>query len=154
MYFVKDHKRAFWLNHLMIFAGCLLILIAANLFQNNIISPFVWSVLMGIGLYMAYVPYNGMLFERLLAVLKEKGNVGFLFYLADFSGYLATVFILIYQNFGTHKTSWLSFLISLSQFLPLICIASIIASFFYFKRKLNPNIFYLKHNQGKVSVKS
>ena len=154
MYFVKDHKRAFWLNHLMIFTGCLLILIAANLFQNNTISPFVWSVLMGIGLYMAYVPYNGMLFERLLAVLKEKGNVGFLFYLADFSGYLATVIILIYQNFGTHKTSWLSFLVSLSQFLPLICIASIITSFFYFKRKLNPNIFYLKHNQGKVSANS
>ena len=154
MYFVKDHKRAFWLNHLIIFTGCLLILIAANLFQNNTISPFVWSVLMGIGLYMAYVPYNGMLFERLLAVLKEKGNVGFLFYLADFSGYLTTVIILIYQNFGIHKTSWLSFLISLSQFLPLICIASIIASFFYFKRKLNPNIVYIKHNQGKVSVNS
>ena len=137
MYFVKDHKRAFWLNHLMIFAGCLLILIATILFQNNAISPFVWSVLMGIGLYMAYVPYNGMLFERLLAVLKEKGNVGFLFYLADFSGYLATVFILIYQNFGTQKTSWLGFLISLSQFLPIICIVSIMVSFFYFKRRLS-----------------
>ena len=137
IYFVKNHKTAFWLNHLMILLGCLLILITTLSFQNHSINPFGWSILMGIGIYMAYVPYNGMLFDRLLAVLKEKANVGFLFYLADFSGYLATIFILIYQNFGNQKTSWLGFLISLSQILPIICIVSITVSFFYFSRKLN-----------------
>jgi Family of unknown function (DUF5690) len=136
IYFVKDHKTAFWLNHFMIFVGCLLILISTILFQNHLINSFGWSVFMGVGIYMAYVPYNGMLFDRLLAVLKEKGNVGFLFYLADFSGYLATVFILIYQNFGTKKTSWLSFLMSLSQILPFICLVSISVSYFYFNRTL------------------
>lgn len=137
IYFIKDHKKAFWLNHLMIFAGSFLILISTLSFQNYYIDAFGWSVFMGIGLYMAYVPYNGMLFDRLLAVLKEKANVGFLFCLADFSGYLATVFILTYQNFGTHKTSWLHFLIDLSQILPIFCIASITISFFYFNWKLN-----------------
>ncbi len=138
IYFVKDHKTAFWLNHFMIFTGCLLILISTVSFQNHLINSFGWSVFMGVGIYMAYVPYNGMLFDRLLAVLKEKGNVGFLFYLADFSGYLATVFILIYQNFGIKKTSWLSFLMDLSQILPVICLVSIAVSFFYFKGKLSP----------------
>jgi Family of unknown function (DUF5690) len=137
IYFVKDHKKAFWLNHLMIFVGCFLILISALLFQNHQLNAFDWAVLMGIGLYMAYVPYNGMLFDRLLAVLKEKGNVGFLFYLADFSGYLATVFILIYQNFGTQKISWLGFLMGLAQILPIFCIVSVTVSYFYFNWKLN-----------------
>jgi hypothetical protein len=137
IYFVKDHKTAFWLNHLMILAGCAMILISTITFKNHYINSFGWSVFMGIGIYMAYVPYNGMLFDRLLAVLKEKANVGFLFYLADFSGYLATVFILIYQNFGTLKTSWLSFLMVLSQIFPLFCIVSITVSFFYFNWKLN-----------------
>ena len=146
IYFVKDHKTAFWLNHLMIFTGCLLILISTISFQNHLINSFGWSVFMGLGIYMAYVPYNGMLFDRLLAVLKEKGNVGFLFYLADFSGYLATVFILIYQNFGTYKTSWLSFLMNLSQILPIFCIASITISFIYFNRKLNPKIRFERKN--------
>jgi Family of unknown function (DUF5690) len=137
IYFVKDHKKALWLNHLMIFAGCFLILISTVSFQNHLLNSFGWSVLMGIGIYMAYVPYNGMLFDRLLAVLKEKGNVGFLFYLSDFSGYLATVFILIYQNFGTQKTSWLGFLIDLSQILPIFCLVSITVSYLYFNWKLN-----------------
>ena len=150
MYFVKDHKTAFLLNHLMIFLGCFVILISTISFQNHSINSFGWSVFLGIGLYMAYVPYNGMLFDRLLAVLKEKGNVGFLFYLADFSGYLATVIILIYQNLGTQKTSWLSFLMDLSQILPLISMISITVSFFYFNRKLNTKFKFQLRNMNKV----
>ncbi len=150
MYFVKDHKTAFLLNHLMIFVGCLLILFSTISFQNHSINSFGWSVFLGIGLYMAYVPYNGMLFDRLLSVLKEKANVGFLFYLADFSGYLATVFILFYQNFGTQKTSWLRFLTDLSQILPLICIISITISFFYFNHKLKTKVKFHLKNMNKV----
>jgi hypothetical protein len=151
IYFVKDHKTAFWLNHLMIFVGCTLILISAVSFQNHFINSFGWSVFMGLGIYMAYVPYNGMLFDRLLAVLKEKANVGFLFYLADFSGYLVTDFILIYQNLGVEKTSWLAFLIDLSKILPVICIISIMVSFFYFNHKLNPKKLF-KHNPKTKSM--
>lgn len=140
MFFVKDHKQAFWLNHLMIFAGAVLILTSTASFMSHTTSPFWWTVYLGIGLYMAYVPFNGMLFERLLAVLKEKANVGFLFYLADFSGYVGSVFILIYQNFGTKNTSWLNLLTSLSLVLPLIAMVLVTISFFYFSRKLNTNI--------------
>ena len=150
MYFVKDHKTAFMLNHCMIFTGSLLVLISTISFQNHAINSFGWSVSLGIGLYMAYVPYNGMLFDRLLAVLKEKGNVGFLFYLADFSGYLATVIILIYQNFGNQQISWLNFLTDLAQILPIICIISITVSFFYFNRKLNSNFKIKIGNIKKV----
>jgi len=138
------------LNLLMIFGGCFLILFSTVFFQNHRINSFGWTVLMGIGIYMAYVPYNGMLFDRLLAVLKEKANVGFLFYLADFSGYLATVILLIYQNLGTHKTSWLGFLTDLSLILPIICIIAITVSFFYFNRKLNTKFKFHWRNLNKV----
>ena len=150
MYFVKDHKTAFMLNHCMIFTGSLLVLISTISFQNHAINSFGWSVSLGIGLYMAYVPYNGMLFDRLLAVLKEKGNVGFLFYLADFSGYLATVIILIYQNFGNQQISWLNFLIDLAQILPIICTISITVSFFYFNQKFNSNFEIQLRNVKKI----
>jgi len=136
LYFVKDHKTAFWLNHLMIFVGCVLIFGSTVLFKRQFISPFFWTVFMGTGLYMAYVPFNGMLFDRLLATLKEKANVGFLFYLADFSGYLGSVIILIYQNFGSKNTSWLNYLTQLSMVLPIFCMVLVLISFVYFSRKL------------------
>ncbi len=140
MYFVKDHKQAFWLNHLMILLGCVFILISTISFLNHHASPFWWTTCMGVGLYMAYVPYNGMLFDRLLAVLREKGNVGFLFYLADFSGYLGSVTLLIFQNSDTQKRSWLHLLTDLSQILPIVSILSITISFLYFNQKLNPKM--------------
>jgi Family of unknown function (DUF5690) len=146
MYFVKDHKQAFWLNLFMIFSGCILIIISTISFQNHTTKPFWWSFFVGTGLYMAYVPFNGMLFERLLAVLREKGNVGFLFYLADFCGYVGSVIILIYQNFGIRNGSWLSFLMDLSLILPIICLFFILISYLYFNRKLteraNENKFF------------
>jgi len=150
MYFVKNHKKAFILNLLMIFLGCFLILFSTIFFQNHRLNPFFWTVLMGIGIYMAYVPYNGMLFDRLLAVLKQKANVGFLFYLADFSGYLATVILLIYQNLLTKKTSWLAFLTDLSLILPIICMIAIVVSFFYFNHKLNTKFKFHVRNLNKV----
>ena len=36
-------------------------------FQAHLISPFAWMILAGAGLYMAYTPFNAMLFDRLIA---------------------------------------------------------------------------------------
>lgn len=101
---------------------------------------------MGTGLYMAYVPFNGMLFDRLLATLREKANVGFLFYLADFSGYLGSVIILIYQNFGSKNTSWLNYLTQLSMVLPIFCMILALISFVYFSSKLSAGFDIQKNN--------
>jgi hypothetical protein len=73
-------------------------------------------------LYMVYVPFNGILFDRLLAALNERGNVGFLFYTADFCGYLGSVLVLLIKNFGKNPISWLDLLNAFAQLLPTLCI--------------------------------
>lgn len=135
LFVVKNNQKAFFLNHLMIMVGGILLMISGYCFQHSWISSFVWTVLMGLGLYMIYVPFNGMIFDRLLAVLQENGNVGFLFYLADFCGYLSTVFVLFYQNFGNTHISWLSFLLNISTILPIFCFVFTAISFAYFYRQ-------------------
>ncbi|MFM7866262.1 MAG: DUF5690 family protein, partial [Planctomycetaceae bacterium] len=55
------------------------------------ISAFSFMVLIGLGLYLPYVAVHASVFERLLAITRERGNVGFLMYLADSSGYLGYV---------------------------------------------------------------
>ncbi len=37
-------------------------------------------ILVGLGLYTGYIPYNAIFFERLIAVFRMSGNVGFLIY--------------------------------------------------------------------------
>ncbi|MFD1820575.1 hypothetical protein SAMN04515674_10474 [Pseudarcicella hirudinis] len=137
VFFVKNHQTAFWLNHAFLIVGSILIVGSTVCFERQILSAFWWTVLMGLGIYLAYVPFNGMLFERLIAVLHEKANVGFLFYIADFSGYMGSVVILLIKNFSSdHSFSWLGLLIDLAHILPFISVILAGISLFYFSNKL------------------
>ncbi len=44
-------------------------------------------ILTGAGLYLAYTPFNAMLFDRMVAAIGRAGNAGFLIYIAEASGY-------------------------------------------------------------------
>jgi MFS-type transporter involved in bile tolerance (Atg22 family) len=106
---VKKNLKAFRLIHMMIISGCVLIGIGTALFTLNVVSPMVWMTLAGLGLYLAYVPYNAVFFERLLASFHYKGNVGFLIYVADSMGYLGSVSVLLVKELGQPSVSWGAF---------------------------------------------
>lgn len=106
---VKRNLKAFSFIHLLIIGGCLLIGAGSILFRFSLISPVTWMTLTGLGLYMGYVPYNAVFFERLLATYRYKGNVGFLMYLADATGYLGSVGVLMVKEFGRSGISWYAF---------------------------------------------
>jgi hypothetical protein len=106
---VKKNLKAFSLIHMMIISGCVLIGIGTALFTLNVVSPMVWMTLAGLGLYLAYVPYNAVFFERLLASFHYKGNVGFLIYVADSMGYLGSVSVLLVKELGQPSVSWGAF---------------------------------------------
>ncbi|MBK9565431.1 MAG: hypothetical protein IPO37_09700 [Saprospiraceae bacterium] len=53
--------------------------------------------------------YNGILFDRLIGAFKITANVGFFMYIVDAFGYLSSVGILLYKNFGNQSISWLQF---------------------------------------------
>ncbi len=106
---VKQNLKAFSIIHVMIISGCALIGIGTVLFALGQIGPMVWMTLAGLGLYLGYVPYNAVFFERLLASFHYKGNVGFLIYVADSMGYLGSVSVLLVKELGRPGISWGAF---------------------------------------------
>ena len=56
-------------------------------------------VLTGLGLYLPYVLVHTTLFERLMAVTRDGGNLGFLMYLADSAGYMGYVGLMLAKKF-------------------------------------------------------
>ena len=106
---VRKNLKAFSVIHLMIIGGCLLIGLGTLFFVAGFIGVRVWMTLAGLGLYMGYVPYNAVFFERLLASFHYKGNVGFLIYVADSMGYLGSVSVLLVKELGQPNISWGSF---------------------------------------------
>lgn len=61
-------------------------------------SAFQFMVIIGVSLYVPYVLFHTTIFERLIAVLRDKSNVGFLLYLADSAGYMSTVVLMVIVN--------------------------------------------------------
>jgi len=114
MMLIKDNLRAFLINHAMIGGGFILVGLATLGFQAGIVSSVWWIISVGFGLYLGYVPFNSVLFDRLIATFRRVGNVGFLIYLADAFGYVGSVSVLLYKNFGQQSTGWLPFFIQSS----------------------------------------
>ena len=132
---IINNKLAFGVIHGFMFCGVALVGISTMLLQNGVCSPQVWFILVGTGLYLAYVPYHSMLFERLIAVFRDKANAGYLIYIADATGYLASVSVLLYKNFGVSELSWKEFFVSGSYALALTGGCAIVLSYLYFMRK-------------------
>jgi MFS family permease len=139
MFLIKNNHFAFYVNHLLILLGFILLGISIYLFSIHIISPMVWMILNGLGLYMAYVPFNCMLFDRIIAVTKEHANAGFLIYLADSFGYLGSVLVLLYKNFGSKNIGWLAFFQKGGYLVSFTGIILITLSFVYFLFRLQLN---------------
>ncbi|MCV6604819.1 MAG: DUF5690 family protein [Porticoccaceae bacterium] len=135
MMLIKNNNRALMTNHFLIllgFASCGLSTLA---YQSGHLGPVSWMIINGFGLYLAYVPFNSVLFERLIATFKQVGNVGFLIYLADSFGYLGSVGVMVYKNLGQEGIQWHSFIIQTSYLVAVIGMLCSAASWIYFARK-------------------
>lgn len=132
---VRDNVRATLLMHAIIAAGALLIGGATLALQLEWLGPMGWMVLSGAGLYIAYTPFNAMLFDRLIAASQRVGTAGFLIYVADASGYVASVALLLYRNFAAPELDWLGFAIRCAYATSLIGLLFVGAAAVYFRRK-------------------
>ena len=103
---IKRNLLAFSIIHLMIIGGCILVGGSTIFFSAHMITAKVWMIMVGLGLYLGYVPYNAVFFERMIASFHYKSNVGFIMYVADSIGYLGSVSVLLVKELGHPNISW------------------------------------------------
>lgn len=106
---VRDNLSGLLLTHLLMLAGLCLAGISTLAYQAGALAPLWWLGLAGLGLYLAYVPFNCVFYERVLATFRIAGNVGFLMYLADACGYLGSIAVLLARQAGAQAQSWPQF---------------------------------------------
>lgn len=129
---IKDNKKALMVNHLIIIAGMLLIGVGTFMFQRELIKAPLWMILIGIGLYLGYIPFNSIFFDRLIATFKYVGTVGFIMYVADAFGYLGSVSVVFVKNFSYTQLSWVQFFIGTGYAISVVGTLLITGSMIYF----------------------
>jgi hypothetical protein len=134
--FIRDNRRAFLANLLLVAVGLALAGLSSLGFEARLIGPVAWMVVLGAGLYLAYTPFNALLFDRFIAAGGRAGTAGFLIYVADAAGYVGSVAVLIARNFLGMRLSWVQFLQTISYALALGGLALLVGAALYFRRRL------------------
>lgn len=134
MVWVKDNYTAFQSAQWMMLGGMIIAMVGASRFREAG-TMFQFTTWVGLGLYLVYIPFNSILFDRFLPAFRITGNVGFLIYIADAFGYLGSVLVLMSKSVLKLELNWLSFYRDLVMITGIVGLVLILFCIFYFHRK-------------------
>lgn len=129
---IKSNRKGFLATNLLAIGGLGLSSIATLLFHANAIQPFWWMLLSGTGLFLAYIPFQVAMFERMIAFFRIKANAGFFVYICDAIGYLGSVILLLYKEFMMKDLSWSNMLIRFSYMQGVVSITIMVLCIAFF----------------------
>jgi MFS family permease len=132
---VRKNIKALRFIHVIIVGSFLLAGISSALFVTGNMSGLWWMQLAGLGLYMGYIPFNSIFFERLIASFKIVGNVGFLIYIADAYGYLGSSSVMLLKEIFRVQLKWIEFYPVCVIILSVIGLVATVYSMVYFNRR-------------------
>ncbi|SFG63833.1 DUF5690 family protein [Pedobacter insulae] len=135
MVLIKNNFTALKTAHYFILAGFILAGTCTILFKINYLSPIWWMTLVGLGLYMVYIPFNAVFFDRLISTFKYTSNVGFLIYIADSFGYVGSIGVLMSKEIFKIQLNWVTFFSNSVVILSIVGGLITLFSLVYFTKK-------------------
>jgi hypothetical protein len=136
--FIRDNRRAFMGNLLLVALGLALTGLCTLAFRAHLIGGVTWMIALGAGTYLGYTPFNALLFDRFIAASGRTATAGFLIYVADAAGYASSVALLVFRNFGGVALSWVEFLEDTAFAVALGGLALLLLAALYFFFRLAP----------------
>lgn len=133
---IKDNRHAFWLSLGTVILGAGMIGVSTATYQAGILDPAIWMVVVGLGMYVPYIAFHVMVFERMIAMVRYESNIGYLMYIADAFGYLGSTGVMLYRDFGFKQMSWVDFFVGTSYIMSVGCVLLTALSVVYFRRTL------------------
>ena len=135
MVLIKNNFVALKTAHYFILFGFILAGASTLLLKTNLLTPIWWMTLVGLGLYMVYIPFNAVFFDRLISTFKYASNVGFLIYIADSFGYVGSIGVLLTKEFFKVQLNWVTFFSNSVIILSVIGGLLTLFSLYYFSKK-------------------
>ena len=149
---IRNNFSAFQVIHGVIAIGFLIAGISSILFINGYMEGALWMQLTGLGLYMGYIPFNCIFFERMIASFRIAGNVGFLIYIADAYGYLGSMSVVLTKEILRVQLNWVSFYSTAVTISSIVGMAGTILSLIYFNKKFKVTSLSKLRNAPTLSI--
>lgn len=135
MVLVRDNVKALTVLYGLIITGMIVMTIVSFGHEQLNLSPVSWLFIQSLCLYMAYLTFQTIFFDRFIACFKIRGNVGFFIVTTDFLGYTGTVLVLVLKEFMGAHIDWKVFYNQLAGYVGIFCCVLFIASFVYLRQR-------------------
>ena len=137
---IKNSFKALMVAHVLIIVGFIIAGGSTYFFTTGSLDPFWWMIWVSLGLYLVYIPFNSIFFDRLIAAFSMKGNAGFFIYLADAVGYVGSVSVMLVKEGMSLDIKWTAFFSQNVMALSFIGVFITIYAMYYFssRAKITP----------------
>ena len=133
--FIKNSFKALMVAHVFILMGFIIAGVSTYYFSAQLLDPFWWMLLVGLGLYLVYIPFNSIFFDRLIAAFYMKGNAGFFIYVADSVGYVGSVSVMLVKEGMSLEIKWTQFFSQSVMILSFVGVFITLYAMYYFTKK-------------------
>jgi hypothetical protein len=137
LFLIRKNRIGLLCTYLVMTTGILLLSASTWAYQSGTLNGFWWMTLVGLGAYLAYVPYGSLLFDRLIASTHIVGTAVFAIYIMDAIGYTGSAAVqvyrdVIYRGTSSSSASRLQFFIDFTYFMSALGAVMLIGSCIYF----------------------
>ena len=119
--FCRSNIKALLSLMVLVIAGCLTMTYVSFQYEAFVSRPITWLFIQSLSLYIAYLTFQTIFFDRFIACFRIKGNVGFFIALIDFIGYLGTVSLLSVKELLDIDLEWFVWFNHIACFVGGIC---------------------------------
>ena len=109
-----------WLMTLVVI-GCMTMTFVSFNYKALDLKPVTWLLIQSLSLYIAYLTFQTIFFDRFIACFRIKGNVGFFIAIIDFIGYVGTVSLLSTKEFLQIDIEWFALYNNMAGTVGTIC---------------------------------
>ncbi len=132
---IKDNRRGLMGAFGVMTLGVLLLAGGTFVHGLGLISGLVWMVSTGLGAFLAYVPFNSVLFDRMIAATGVTGTAVFAIYVADAAGYTGSIGVQLFRDLVLGDSSRLVFFTGFTYFMAGIGVVCLFLSATWFARR-------------------
>lgn len=135
MVFVKDNLKALSVLFVLIMSGMVVMSVVSFGQEQFRLSPVAWLFIQSLCLYITYLTFQTIFFDRFIACFRIRGNVGFFIVTTDFLGYTGTVVVLVLKEFCNPNIDWALFYNQLAGYVGIFCCILFACSFVYLHQR-------------------
>lgn len=132
---IHDNRAGVLGAHLLMIFGLALMGLATFLLDVSYLDGMTWMILVGLGSYMAYVPHDSVVFDRIIASTRVPGTAVFAIYLADAVGYTGSIGLPLLKDLGFAHVNRLTFFRYFTYLVSLAGLGLLVISMVYFYSK-------------------